>query len=385
MSHKPRAALPITVLFALIVLLAACGSPTAIPPTAQPPTAAPAQGDTSPDDQAGATAELPTTEPPTAEPPTAEPPTAEPPTAVPPTAVPPTAIPPTAVPPTAVPPTPAPVVSPFFDNQVDAVSVLASYINAVNRREFDRAWAYWQTPPSSSYADFVAGFAGTASALLAVHPPTWSEGAMGSSYAQVPTLLQVLHTDGTLHNYVGCYVARTSHVEGAEPGWWLYSADVSAAPGNSDDVRQLTSACGPSPYATEPDYDDRGGPVQVLASLFNAVTLREYTRAWDYWETPPNPTLADFEAGYANTDSIFLVVRPPEVYEGAAGSTFAQVPSLMLAVHTDSTNHYYSGCYVGRSPNLGPDAGIWSLYSATAQVLPSGAVGAHLLTTACGD
>jgi hypothetical protein len=49
------------------------------------------------------------------------------------------------------------------------------------------------------------------------------------------------------------------------------------------------------------------------------------------------------------------------------------------------TDHYYSGCYVGRSPNLGPDAGIWSLYSATAQVLPGGSVGAHLLTTACGD
>ncbi len=84
MSHRFFGS-ALAVLLTVLVVLAGCAAPTAVPPTAIPPTTAP-----------------------TAVPPTAVPPTSVPPTAVPPTPVPPTAVPPTAVPPTAVPPTAAP-------------------------------------------------------------------------------------------------------------------------------------------------------------------------------------------------------------------------------------------------------------------------------------
>jgi len=323
--------------------------------------------------------------------PTAEQPTSLP-TEAPPTQPPPTQPPPTEVPPAEAPPPPTPVPSPsveaemrpFYDDQSDPVSLLASYINAINRAEYARAWDYWENPPNASFDEFRAGYADTAFVLLAVHPPTWYDGAAGSAYAQVPTLLLASHSDASQHNFVGCYVVRSGNVEGAAPGWWLFDATVGPTPGNSDDANLLVGACAhPSPVPSEPTTDDRDGPVQLLASYFNAINLRDYARAWDYWENPPNPNFDDFQNGYADTDSVFLVVRPPVGYEGAAGSAYAQVPTLLLATHTDASRHNYLGCYVARSPNLGPDAGVWSLFDASVQALPGAGASAHLLAGVC--
>jgi hypothetical protein len=232
--------------------------------------------------------------------------------------------------------------------------------------------------------DFRAGFADTAFVLLAIHPPTWYDGAAGSAYAEVPTLLMATHNDASQHNYVGCYVVRSSNVEGAPPGWWLFDATVSPTPGSSADANLLVGACAhPSPGPPEPAYEQFGDPVQLLASYFNAINLKDYARAWDYWENPPNPNFADFQNGYADTDSAFLVVSPPVGYEGAAGSSYAQVPSILLVTHADASQHNFAGCYVASSPNLGPDAGTWSLNDAEVQALPSGAVNAHMLAGAC--
>ena len=367
-------------LASLVALTVACGlsglgatpTPVGAPPTAVPPTTAP-----------------PTEVPPTAVPPTTAPPTEVPPTLPPPTAtpLPATAVPPTEAPTLPPPPTPVPppgAVPPLYDDQDDPVSLMASYINAINRREYARAWGYWENPPNPTFEDFEAGYADTASVLLAVHPPTWYDAAAGSAYAQLPVLLLATHTDASQHNFVGCYVARRGNVEGAAPGWWLYDASISPAPGNSDDVGLLVNACDhPAPPPPGPAYDDPGGPVQLLASYFNAINLGDYARAWDYWENPPNPSFDDFRNGYADTASVFLVVRPPIGYEGAAGSSYARVPVLLLATHTDASEHNFSGCYVGRSPNLGADAGLWSLFDAVVQALPAGQRGAHLLAGAC--
>jgi hypothetical protein len=262
--------------------------------------------------------------------------------------------------------------------------LLGSYVNALNRGEYARAWDYWDNPPNPSFADFQSGYADTAFVLLAAHPPTRYEGAAGSAYAQVPTLLLATHIDASQHSFVGCYVVRSSNVEGADPGWWLFDATFSPTPGNSTDANLLTGACAhPSPSSPEPAYEEREDPVQLLASYFNAINLKDYARAWSYWENPPNPDFADFQSGYADTDSVFLIVRPPIGYEGAAGSSYAKIPSILLVTHTDASLHSFAGCYVARSPSLGPDAGTWSLFDATVQALPGGAVDARLLAGAC--
>jgi hypothetical protein len=91
----------------------------------------------------------------------------------------------------------------------------------------------------------VQGYAETAFVFLVVRPPARVEGAAGSAYAGIPTLLIATHTDGSQHAFMGCYVGRRASpgTRAANEGWALYSAVVNAAPGNAADVTLLTQVC----------------------------------------------------------------------------------------------------------------------------------------------
>ena len=93
----------------------------------------------------------------------------------------------------------------YFDNRSDAVSVLISYFNAIDRREYDRAYSYWETNSQvGSYAAFVAGFASTQSIVVTTGQVGGSAGA-GQRYFVVPVTLQASTTSGA-QTFVGCYV-----------------------------------------------------------------------------------------------------------------------------------------------------------------------------------
>jgi hypothetical protein len=280
----------------------------------------------------------------------------------------------------------------LYEDRADPVNALASYFNAVNRREYPRAYGYWETPPNASYEDFAAGYADTASVLLVVSPPTRIGAAAGSMYAAVPALLLATHTDGSQHNFAGCYVMRSPNpamTGAAGPAWSLYNAVVSAAPGNSSQATLLADACAALiPTQDEMPFEDRTTPVGLLASYFNAVNLKDYARAYGYWETPPNPSLEQFAQGYADTADVLLAVSPPTSIQGAAGSMYTTIPALLLATHVDGSQHTFVGCYVARRPNPAmvspPDPG-WSLYSANVQPVPGERTDASLLADACAQ
>lgn len=273
---------------------------------------------------------------------------------------------------------------PAYDDQTGPTSLLASYYNAINRRDYARAWSYWESPPSSSYEAFVQGFADTGHVLLAVHPPTWFEGAAGSTYARVAVLMSATHNDGSRHNFLGCFVARRPNIGGpmGDHDWSLYEATVDPAPGNATDATLLSGACDPEP---ETDYDYQASPVRLLASYYNAINRGEYARAWSYWETPPDPSFEEFEAGFNDTESILLVVRPPIRFEGAADSAYTDIPVLLSATHTDGSRHNFVGCFVARRPNVeGPEVErVWSLFNAAIESAPGNTADVTLLNRAC--
>lgn len=134
-----------------------------------------------------------------------------------------------------------------------------------------------------------------------------------------------------------------------------------------------------------PYYEDRTGPVRLLASYYNAVNRREYSRAWEYWETPPDPSFEEFAAGFTDTESVMLVVRPPTSFEGAAGSLYASVPALLSAVHTDGSRHNFAGCFVARRPNIdGPEVEQeWSLFDASVHRTPGNTMAVMVLQQVC--
>ncbi len=298
---------------------------------------------------------------------------------------------PTPEPPTATPmPTPSPAPPPsvqWYEDRTDPIRLLASFYNGIDRKEYQRAYDYWAIPPNP-YEQFVQGYAETTSVLVAVHPPALHGVAAGNAYASIPVLLSATHTDGSQHNFVGCYATRHSNVGvGDAPAgdeWALYEARVNPSPDNATDATLLAQACDSWTYSRpdEPTCDDRSGPVLLLASHYDAVNRHEYQRAYDYWETPP-ASYEDFAQGYADTTSVFLVVSPPTRLEGAAGSTYASVPVLLIATHTDGSQHSFAGCYVARMTNFASAEQEWSLYSGTLAPTPGNTTNVTLLAQAC--
>jgi heat shock protein HslJ len=141
--------------------------------------------------------------------------------------------------------------------------------------------------------------------------------------------------------------------------------------------------------APTPDqkYENRSSPVDLLASFYDAVSNRDYERAYSYWETPPG-NLQGFKQGYRDTVSVQLIVQPPTRIEGAAGSMYAEVPTLAVASQRNGTRRLYVGCYVVRKSNVRPSDSavedVWRIYKASlSQVAVGAGISPKVLSQAC--
>jgi len=107
----------------------------------------------------------------------------------------------------------------------------------------------------------------------------------------------------------------------------------------------------PAAALAGPAYlDDRSTPAAVIASLYNAVTLKDYPRAWSYYGPEAEKSFEDFPAGYADTESVDVRTGEP-MEEGAAGSVYWSVPTVIRARRTDGTEAVFAGCYILRQSN----------------------------------
>lgn len=124
-------------------------------------------------------------------------------------------------------------------------------------------------------------------------------------------------------------------------------------------------------------YDSLIDPLGVIASYYNAISYGEYTRAYNYWESPPNgQSLAQFSAGFAQTDYAAAIVRLPYLQEGAAGSIYVNLATLVMARTTNNTQQFFAGCFTLRKSNVPvgdatePDPN-WHIYDADLQPIAS--------------
>jgi heat shock protein HslJ len=102
--------------------------------------------------------------------------------------------------------------------------VIDAFYDAVNSRDYERAFRLWETPPQK-FDDFVRGYSDTVKVQVLTDPNPSIEGAAGSLYADIPTILLVRRRNGAERMFAGCYVARKSNVE--QSGWRIYRAKLS--------------------------------------------------------------------------------------------------------------------------------------------------------------
>lgn len=134
-------------------------------------------------------------------------------------------------------------------------------------------------------------------------------------------------------------------------------------------------------------FSDRTDPVSLVGAYYNAISLRDYPRAYSYWETAPgNATEQQFAAGFADTQSVRTFVRLPIVTDAGAGNIFASLPVLVMATQTDGSQQLYAGCFTAHKTNVPvgnatePDPN-WSLRSGTLRL--QNALDFALLDNAC--
>lgn len=126
------------------------------------------------------------------------------------------------------------------NDRTDAIGTLAAYFDAINAKDYRRAYRFWESPPSS-YAQFARGFADTDRVRLLVEPQMRTEGAAGSSYSEITTIVVSTTRGGNEHVFAGCYVMRRSNVR--DRGWLIYRAEVTQFASNARISRLLSQRC----------------------------------------------------------------------------------------------------------------------------------------------
>ncbi len=124
----------------------------------------------------------------------------------------------------------APPAQPAYDKPNSPADLLASFYDAVNHQEYQRAYGYWETPPSS-YDDFVRGYADTVSVQLIVEPPVVWDTVNDRFFARVPMVLIATNRDGSQHLFAGCYVESSPR---QAAGWSIFPTTTKIAPAPSN-------------------------------------------------------------------------------------------------------------------------------------------------------
>ena len=325
---------------------------------------------------------------------------------------------PTAVPPTA---TVAPVPTAagalldytsaaYVDDRSTPASLVLSYANAINRHEYLRAYAYWSDPGSylGTLDNFSTLFA-SVNGVQVVFGQVTSEGAAGSLYFTVPTVLSYVKS-GTTDRYAACFLLRLPQPGnyGAPPITPLHieRGITELLPAGTSDADGLASACISPDYAVSglpgstaaiealsdlsaANYvDNRSGAIEVVSSLINAINHKEYVRAYSYWENPA-VTPGDYNsyaAGFADTQSITATFGQV-TSDAGAGQWHYLVPVAEVVQTTSATVKTYVGCYTLHLANPGMQATLPFAPLAITQghfsLVSNGSDLPALLTTAC--
>ncbi len=136
-------------------------------------------------------------------------------------------------------------------------------------------------------------------------------------------------------------------------------------------------------HSSEPDNgpaDDRGDPVAALSSYYDAINSRDFRSAYRLWESAPS-SYEQFERGFADTDRVRLLIETPPRMEGAAGSSFAELSTIIVAITRGGNERVFAGCYTLRKSNV-RDMG-WRIYRANISQVPSSARVSRLLELGC--
>jgi len=163
--------------------------------------------------------------------------------------------------------------------------ILVSYYDAINNKQFRRAYSYWKNP-KQNYTEFVRGYNATRNVRLITNPDIPAEGGAGSLYKSVPAVLISTMKNGSRQIFYGCYTLRKINLRPPdipkEDTWHIESGDLKSAPANSDTAELLKQGCGD--YNEPPANDNPDGNSSRVLGVLGSDSKTAYQSI----SVPPN-------------------------------------------------------------------------------------------------
>jgi len=109
----------------------------------------------------------------------------------------------------------------------------------------------------------------------------------------------------------------------------------------------MTSQPSPARAGGIAPFSRQDDPVYLIASYYNAIALRDYARAYAYWNghAPGGATYQQFAQGFADVQIVQALARLPAVVNVAAGTSHAEIPVVIQTYLTNNTWRIYAGCF----------------------------------------
>jgi hypothetical protein len=150
----------------------------------------------------------------------------------------------------------------------------------------------------------------------------------------------------------------------------LSDSSVSVSPttvAQSSPSLSSPSSTAQTPVSSSPQQE----AIQVIRDYYSAINRQDYSTAYSTWEgdgTSSQQSFEQFRQGFANTASTAVEVGQPGRLEGAAGSSYIEIPVMVSAVTRNGTHQRFQGSYVLRRvnnvPGSTPEQRTWHLQSA---------------------
>lgn len=142
----------------------------------------------------------------------------------------------------------------YIDDRSSAETLVQSFYNAVNRKEYARAWDYFgDEKPAADLATFAKGYENTTQVNV-IAGNVASEGAAGSIFYYLPVSIAAFDKDGSEQVFAGCYTARIANPAIQEPPFRpLHITSGVLKPSNLSYDDALPEAC---PDAPAPEKGD---------------------------------------------------------------------------------------------------------------------------------
>jgi hypothetical protein len=107
----------------------------------------------------------------------------------------------------------------YVDDRSTPVAVIQSFYNAIDRKEYARAYSYYENGQGvAAFDTFQAGYADTARVSIAFGSPT-ADGAAGSTFYSLPVSIDAASNSGKHSYFAGCYTLRLANpsIQAAPP------------------------------------------------------------------------------------------------------------------------------------------------------------------------